>query len=324
MDVEEREERQQCGEGGIAHRRILAQMLSLEPELQLLRPILGDARTDALIARERREIFSVYPELRICAWLGATLLAVAAGIVLSNNLERLGPLALAILIGLAAAACYAWTWFRRARATVVDDYVLLLGALLVSADVAFIEAQFHLFDTAWKRHLLILALVHGVAAYIFRSRMVLSLSIMALAGYIGFEKDLSAKHLAVPAFITAALLVAWREIDRRWRGNAFSRSFEHFAANIALFGALMLLGTNKLLACAVTLAIAAAVTWWGFRATHEPFALYAVVYALIAVDVFILDAIHDVKSVLLVIVLSLVAAIVLLLTLHARFKEVRR
>lgn len=299
-------------------------MLSLEPELQSLRPILGDARADALIARERRELFSVYPELRVCAWLGATLLAAAAGMVLKNNLERLGPLALAILIGLAAAACYAWTWFRRARASVVDDYVLLLGALLVSADVAFIEAQFHLFDTAWKRHLLILAIVHGVAAYAYRSRTMLSLSIMALAGYIGFEKNLDAKDLAVPAFITAALLVAWREIDRRWRGDAFSRTFEHFAANIALFGALTLLGRDKLLACGVTVLVAGIVTWWGFRTRHEPFVLYAVVYALIAVAAWILQDIHEVKYTLLVIVLSIAAAVVLLLVLHARFKEVRR
>ena len=298
-------------------------MLSLEPELQSLRPILGDARADALIARERREIFSVYPELRIAAWLGATLLAAAAGVLLKDNLERLGPLALAILIGVAAAACYAWAWFRRARASVVDDYVLLLGALLVSADVAFIESQFHLFDGAWKRHLLILAAVHAAAAYAYGSRMVLSLSIMALAGYVGVDRTADAKELAVPAFVTAALLVAWREIDRRWRGHEFSRTFEHFAANIALFGGLALLDRDELLGCAVTVAIAALVVWWGFRTKHEPFVLYAVVYAVIAVDAWVIDQLPGTKSILLVIVLSIVASIVTLLALHARFKEVR-
>lgn len=325
-------------------------MLSLEPELHALRPILGDARADALIARERREIFSLYPELRIAAWLGATLLAAAAGLVLRNNLERLGPLALAILIGVAAAACYAWSWFRRAKASgsvypersegssatqrdpslplgmnsnVVDDYVVLLGALLVSADVAFVESQFHLFDGAWKRHLLILAVVHAVAAYAYRSRMVLSLSIVALAAYIGFDRTSSAKELAVPAFITAALLVAWREVDRRWRGHEFSRTFEHFAANIALFGGLTLLDRDELLGCAVTVALAALVIWWGFRTKHEPFVLYAVVYAVIAIDFLLIAQTSGEKPLLLVITLSFVAAVVALLALHARFKEVR-
>jgi hypothetical protein len=299
-------------------------MLSLEPELHTLRPILGDARAGALIARERREIFSVYPELRIAAWLGATLLAAAAGLLLRNNLERIGPLALAILIAAAAAACYVWTWFRRAKASVVDDYVVLLGALLVSADVAFIESQFHLFDGAWKRHLLILAVVHAAAAYVYGSRMVLSLSIVALAAYIGFER--SSQHLAIPAFITAAILIAWREIDRRWRGDAFSRTFEHFAATIALTGGLTLLENrdDRFLGCAVTVAIAAFVIWWGFRKKHEPFVLYAVVYAVIAIDACIIMGMTQTKSVLLVAVLSVVATIVALLALHARFKEVTR
>ena len=43
-------------------------VFSFEPELEALRPRLGDAVTDALIARERREVFSVHPELRIAGW----------------------------------------------------------------------------------------------------------------------------------------------------------------------------------------------------------------------------------------------------------------
>src|SRR6185369_3447295 len=112
-------------------------MLSYEPELESLRPHLGDRAADVLIARERREVFSIYPELRLASWAGVMLLTTAAGIVLKNNLDRIGPLALAVAMGLAAAACYGWVWWRRSRASLVDDYVLLLGALLLSADVGF-------------------------------------------------------------------------------------------------------------------------------------------------------------------------------------------
>ncbi|HKR64733.1 MAG TPA: hypothetical protein VJZ00_13455 [Thermoanaerobaculia bacterium] len=42
-------------------------MLSFERELESLRPLLGDRETNALIARERREVFSIYPELRIAS-----------------------------------------------------------------------------------------------------------------------------------------------------------------------------------------------------------------------------------------------------------------
>ena len=74
-------------------------MLSYEPELEQLRPILGDGAANVLIARERREVFSIYPELRLASWGGVMLLATAAGIVLKNNLDRIGPLALAVLEG---------------------------------------------------------------------------------------------------------------------------------------------------------------------------------------------------------------------------------
>ncbi|HYC91164.1 MAG TPA: DUF2157 domain-containing protein [Thermoanaerobaculia bacterium] len=300
-------------------------MLSLEPELQSLRPILGDARAGALIARERREIFSLHPELRIGAWLGATLLATAAGILLKNNLERLGPLVLAILIALAAAACYAWTWFRRSRASVVDDYVLLLGALLVSADVAFIEAQFHLFDGAWRRHLFILAVLHAAAAYAYGSRMVLSLSIVAFAGWIGFDKGRRFDELYLPALITAALLVVWRAVDRRWRGDAFSRTFEHFAAHIALTGGMTYMIRDVVRGGLLTLAIAAIVIAWGFRSRSEPFVLYGFVYAVIALDAILLEQfLGSTKAeALTVIVLSMIGAIAALIALHAHFREVR-
>ena len=162
-------------------------MLSLEPELESIRPLLGDSLTDALVARERREVVSLQPELRLLAWGGAMLLATAAGIVLKNNVERLGPRALALLIALAAAGCYAFVWWRRANQSVLDDYILLLGALLVSADVAFIESQFHLLGDVWHRHFLIVAVLHGITAYVFNSRGLLSLAITALAAWLGVE-----------------------------------------------------------------------------------------------------------------------------------------
>ena len=306
-------------------------MFSLEPELESFRPRLGDSVTNALIARERREIFSVFPELRIAGWLGATLLAAAAGVLLKNNLDRIGPLALAIGIGVAAIACYAWTWWRRERASVVDDYVLLLGALLVSADVAFIEAQFHVFGDAWKRHLLLLAFVHAAGAYAYRSRVLLSLSITALGGYLGFDKESGFENAALPAFELAALLIAWRAIDRVLPPTAnrqppprvtFSRTFEHFAANAALIGGLSLMDDHLVLGGLLTIAVAIAVIAWGFRARHEPFVLYAFVYGIIAADWLILEAVNDSGvAVAFVLLASMVAGVAGLLFLHARFKE---
>jgi hypothetical protein len=307
-------------------------MLSYEPELQSLRPLLGDRAADLLIARERREVFSLYPELRLMSWGGVMLLATAAGLVLKNNLDRIGPLALAIAIGLAAAACYSWTWWRRARASLVDDYVLLLGALLLSADVAFIETQFHLLGGQWQRHFLLLAIAHGAGAYLFRSRMVLSLSIAAFAAWLGVEQrhvlEFNAdRDFAMRAFLCAALLLVWREIDRRVRRvSDFTPVFEHFAAMLALSAGfvLMIADSTRVAGCLATIVIAAIVILWGVRTRRESFVLYAYLYAVVAVDVLVVNAISDVEALaLLFIVVSTIAAVVGLIVIHSRMKVIR-
>lgn len=304
-------------------------MLSFERELERFRDLLPDA--DRLLARERREVFSVYPEVRLLAWGGALLVATAAGILLKNNLERIGPVALAVAIGLAAAACYAWVFWRRERASVVDDYILLLGALLVSADVGFIESQFHIFDQNWPRHFLLLALVHGAVAYRFDSKMVLSLSIAAMAAWLGIEQrqfdgpgGAEVVSLSWRAFVCAGLVIVWTLLDRRFRRErTFDRVFEHFAANLALWGGFVLLFENetRLLGTLLMLVVAAAVIVWGFRIHSEPFVLYAYVYAVIAVDVLVVDFIDDAEGGLFFVVISMIGAIAGLFALHRHFRQ---
>jgi hypothetical protein len=305
-------------------------VISYEPELERLRPLLGDTSTNTLIARDRREVFSLHPELRILAWGGAMLLAAAAGLVLKNNLERIGPLALAILMGLAAAACYAFVWWRRARGAVIDDYVLMLGALIVSADVAFIESQFHLLGDAWHRHFLILAIAHGVTAYLYRSRIVLSLSIAAVAAWLGVRETpfSNPNDYAMRAFACAALLLTWRAAHLRFersRLRDFAPSFEHFAANIAFAGCIALMissGQDRLVVgCLLALAVAAVVIWWGVRTKRETFVLYAFLYAVLAVDVLFAELVNEEALVFFFIVISIIGAIVALFAIHARVRE---
>jgi hypothetical protein len=298
-------------------------MIDLSRELESLRPLLGDARTDTLLRRERREVFSLYPELRICAWAGAMLLATAAGLVLKNNLDRIGPIALAMLIGVAAIACYAFVWFRRARASLGDEFVLLLGALLVSGDVAFIESRFHLFGEAWYRHFLILAVVHGLGAYVFHSRTLLSLAITALAGWLGLRGILytgEPTDYALRAFACAAFVLIARFANRR---EEFHGTYEHFVAMLLLLGGLTLSLDARwyVLGTLLTMAFAAAIVWWGFRTRREPFVLYAFVCGVIAFDILIGHLFAELGVVFFFMLVSAIGGIATLFVLHAKFKE---
>ncbi|HYK05432.1 MAG TPA: DUF2157 domain-containing protein [Thermoanaerobaculia bacterium] len=300
-------------------------MLSFEPELERLRPLLPVPTTDALIARERREVFSVQPEVRICAWAGAMLLAMAVGIVLKNNLERIGPLALAAMIGAAAIACYAFVWTRRARPSIVDDYILLLGALLVSADVAFIETQFHLFGDHWYRHFALLAILHGVTAYLYNSRTLLTLAVVAMCSWMGVQQapfpsmnDVVETSLRLLACL--ALVLMWRFANRR---EEFHPVLEHFAFNLLVLTPFALTFDEGLrtAGCLLTLIAAGAVIYLGFRLRRESNVLYGFVYGVIAFDVLLIDLVDSDLFSLFLVVVSMIGAIAALFAIHARFQE---
>jgi len=300
-------------------------MISLEPELAQL-PGTGE-----LIARERRETVSIYPELRILTWSGVMLISTGVGVYITKHLDDIGPLAIAAVIGLAAAACYAWAYWKRSRtAGLVDDYVLLLAALLASADVGYIEHHYHLLGNSWPRHFLFLAILHAGTAYFFRSRLVLSLSIASLAAWLGIERRSvdaifqSAIETSMRAFLCAAIVVTWRAIDRKLRpATTLSSLFDHAAANLAFWASLILAAHDqtRLTGCLIAIALAAASMVYGQRTREGTFVIYAWVYGTIAVDIAVCNAIHDEIFITFYLLVSTIAAIVGLFLTHARLRR---
>ncbi|MEA2164530.1 MAG: hypothetical protein QOK37_2657 [Thermoanaerobaculia bacterium] len=308
-------------------------MLSLEPELVRLRDDgLIEAGTAAqLIATERRDTVSVYPDLRLLSWLGVMLVSTGIGVFISKHLDDLGPFAIAAAIGLAAAACYAWSFWKRSReAALVDDYVLLLGALLLSADTGYVEHQFHLLGGSWPQHFLFLAVVHGATAYYFRSRLVLSLSIASLAAWLGIEQRNIAAIFDAPAatalraFACAAIVFGWRLIDRRLRPQTiFSSLFDNAAANLAFWGALTLAvhDPTRWLGCAIAIVLAVASAMHARRSGEAVFMIYAWVYGTIAVDIAVCTAISEETLILLYLLISTIGAIAGLFVSHLRLRK---
>jgi len=300
-------------------------VISLEPELAQL------PDTGVLVARERREVVNIYPELRLLTWAGVMLISTGVGIYIAKHLDDIGPLAIAAVIGLAAAACYAWSYWKRSRtASLADDYVLLLAALLASADVGYIEHHYHLLGDSWPRHFLFLAILHAVTAYYFRSRLVLSLSVASLAAWLGIERRGVDAIFDAPvatawrAFTCAAIVVAWRVIDRKLRpATTFSSFFDHAAANLAFWGALILTLKidTRLLGCAIAIVLAVAAMLYARRTRDATFVIYAWVYGTIAVDVAVSEVLHDGILVTFYMLISTIAAIVGLFLSHARIRR---
>src|SRR3954447_5757913 len=299
-------------------------LISLEPELTQL------PGTGVLIARERRDVVSIYPELRLLTWAGVMLISWGVGLYIAKHLDDIGPLAIAAAIGLAAAACYTWAYWKRGRtASMADDYVLLLAALLASADVGYIEHHYHLLGDSWARHFLFLAILHAATAYYFRSRLVLSLSVASLAAWLGIERRSvaaifdAAIETAMRSFLCAAIIVIWRVIDRKLRpATTFSSLFDHAAANFAFWGALTLAAHSetRLLGCAMAVILAAASMIYGRRTRNGTFVIYAWVYGTIAIDIAVCDIFHDEIFITFYLLISTIAAMVGLFISYARLR----
>jgi hypothetical protein len=308
-------------------------MLSLEPELVRLRDdsVIDAATAAQLIAVERRDVVSVYAELRLLTWLGVMIVTIGVGIFISNHLDDLGPLAIAGGIGIAAAACYGWAfWKRKQQASLLDEYVLLLAALLASADIGYIEHQYHLLGDNWASHFLFLALLHGATAYVFQSRLVLSLSIASLASWLGIERRSltslfdAAVATAIRGFLCAAIVAVWRVIDLRLRpATTFRSLFDNAAANLAFWSALTLAAHSdtRLLGCVIAIALAVASSIYAQRMKEAAFVIYAWVYGTIAVDIAVCSAIREEAFIMLYLLISTIAAIAGLFISHARLKK---
>lgn len=151
-------------------------------------------RTANLFGRvARRELVSVRVEIRAALYVGVLLLTAGVGLFVKENHEQIGPAAIGVAIGIGAAACLVWAarhsapfaWGEATSAHAGFDYVLLLGALLVATDLAYLETQFTLLGPGWPWHLLVVAVLYGLLAYRFDSRMLLSLALASFAAWRG-------------------------------------------------------------------------------------------------------------------------------------------
>jgi len=277
-------------------------MHSLEEELRELRSAgaLDEGTTARALALERRTVFSIFEELRAALYAAVALVVTGVGILVKEHLDRIGPLTLIFALALAAGACYIpaiRAHSRRSARSPGADYLLLLGALIVSADLGYAESQFHWLAENWSRHLLLLSALHAFTAYALDSQLVLSVALATFAGWFGIERgpgSITAWEFAMPALglralLCAAVILAWRAIDQRTNAARFREVFEHFAANLAFWGVLGWCSDAHLrfIGVPALLILAAVAIRTALRSGTESFAVYGVGYTALGLSLVI-------------------------------------
>lgn len=168
---------------------------------------LYEMEQEQILAPEQAQAFrrvasgrlaSIRLEIRLLLYLGVLMLVAGIGLFVKEYYDRIGPVAVAVLLAGLTLVCLLSVWKKAPPFTweagnpglLATDYILLLGMLLAASTLAFVESQFKTLDALWAHHFLILALLYFLAAYRFDSRSVLSLGVTAFAAWLGLSLNL--------------------------------------------------------------------------------------------------------------------------------------
>jgi hypothetical protein len=286
-----------------------------------------------LAGLSRGEPFSIFLELNILLYAGILAFVAGLGWTVSTWSQQLGDVLVLTVLSTMLAACF-WYCFSRAPAwspgetpspSQTLDYVLYLGSLIWSVELAYLEKRFHMLSGQWDLYLLVTAGFFFLA-YRFDNRFVLSLALSSLAGWFGLtishwpsHQDAAYRQYA----ILYSLMVggAGAALQRRGLKPHFFGTYLNIAANV-LFWALLSAVFNRegylvwllclLAACGASLA-------WGLKRRQFSFVAYAAVYGYVGVSAVLIRDMNDVTAVLGYFVFTGVAMLVMLVQIARRF-----
>jgi hypothetical protein len=176
------------------------------------------------------------------------------------------------------------------------DYVLYLGCLALSAELAYLAFRFELFRRYSDEGLLATVGVFAVLAYRFDNRFVLSLALASFAGWFGlklpaFGFAFTSPHALQLSAIVYGSIVAGAGAAMYWQGikRHFLDTYLHVATNVVFVAVVS--GTGGVsspvyLGALAVLSTAAIV--FGVRSSRLVFVAYGTVYGYAGVSIAVL------------------------------------
>jgi len=286
-----------------------------------------------LAGLSRGEPFSLFLELNVLLYAGVLSFVAGFGWTVRTWSQQLGDALVLTVLSTILATCF-WYCFSRAPAwfpgetpepSPIFDYVLYLGSLVWSLELAYLENRFHLLSGQLDLYLLATAGLYFFLAYRFDNRFVLSLALSSLAGWFGLTISHWSAHQDA-AYRQYALLycllvgVGGTLLQRRGLKPHFFPTYLNIVANV-LFWALLSGVFNRqgyglwflalLIACGASLA-------WGLSRRQFAFVAYAAVYGYVGLSSKFVDAVTDETALLTYFVVSGVAMLAVLVQIGRR------
>jgi hypothetical protein len=287
-----------------------------------------------LAGLSRGEPFSVFLELNVLLYAGVLAFVAGLGWTVSTWSQQLGDVLVLTTLSILLVGCF-WYSFSRAPAwspaetpapSPIFDYVLYLGSLVWSIELAYTEHRFHLLSGQLDFYLLASAGLFFLLAYRFDNRFVLSLGLSALAGWFGItisrwsaHKDAEYRRYALLYCLLVG--VAGALLQRRGLKPHFIGTYLNVLANV-LFWALLSGVFDRegygLWFLALLIACCGSLTW-GLVRRQFAFVAYAAIYGYVGMSSLFLRRAGDASTVLTYFVVSGVAMLVMLVQVGRRF-----
>ena len=294
---------------------------------------ISQEQHDTLVALVRKERVSVYLELSALLYIGVLSFVGGLGWTVRAYVANLGDAAIIALLSLIVAGAFAYAFAKVGpyahteveSPTLALDYILYLGCLVLSSELAFIESRFHLFGS-WHHHLLLVSIVFGGLAYRFDNRFVLSLALSSLAGWLGIRVSglevVAADPLRAAAVIYGAFVAGlgtW--LYRQGIKAHFHEVYLHLSALSVLSALASGIGEPGLglIYVSALLSLCAGTIYLGIH--YQKFALvtYGVLYAYGAVSYQVAEYVDDAAVISFYGVISGILVLVALVILARQF-----
>lgn len=287
-----------------------------------------------LAGLSRGEPLSIALELNILLYAGILAFAGGLGWTITTWSQQLGDVAILVILSAMLAACF-WYCFSRAPTwsaaettspNLIYDYVLYLGCLIWSLEIAYIENRFHVLSGQWDLYLLATSGLFFFLAYRFDNRFVLSLALSSLAGWFGLaishlpsHQDTQYRQYAV----LYSLIVggAGAVLQRIGLKPHFFGTYLNIGANVFFWAVLSGVFESQeygvwllalLAACGGSLA-------WGLARREFSFVAYAAIYGYVGVSSILIRDMHGDTAVLSYFLITGSATVVLLVWIARRF-----
>ena len=301
----------------------------------------------------RGELVSLSPAIQALLYIGVVALTTGVGVLFKDRLIDFGPASIATAVGACSLACLAWAgWaskpFSRAETAspnIAFDSILVLGALLAAADLAYVEAQFSPLGAAWAWHLLLVSVFYAALAFRFDSRALFSLALTTFAAWrgvaatsverslFGFFRDTDAVRFN--ALVCGLLFVALGAFLVR---SSFKAHFEPVAAHLGFLLVLQSIawglwdggGVFKIVHRLTLFGVGTSLGWLAWKARRFALFVFGVLAAYLGMIVIALEIWDELSGLsgrvrelgaFSLIAASSVGLVITLFVLHRRFRR---